>query len=146
MAKEVEAQIENAAQVIGYTDGGYEWTTVHTEAADQVKFDTIGDTIIGIYAGHELIYPDPIKEPGEFFVQLKWTVPGGAIFMNAGYEMRKAYTITTYSDDGTPTVRDKIDVGSMTRSELMKLVDVGQASDMNSVRVDVATPHADYSA
>lgn len=142
MAKGTEvANPENAAIATGYADTGeYQWTTVHVEAADQLVFDTVGDLYIGIYAGHEIIYPDPDKEPGKFFIQLKWTDPQGAKFTNAGYELRNAYTETRYDGEGMPVVTDKIPVGSMTRNELMKLVDVDQASEMKSFRVDVAEP------
>lgn len=134
-----EAEVVNdAATVVGYDDSGYTWETVHTESPDQVVFDDLGDMLIGIYAGHEIIYPKPDEEPTKFFIQLRWTVPGGAVFVNAGYELRNAYTETTYDSDGRPTVTDKIDVGSMTRNELRKLVDVDQASEMKSYRVDVA--------
>lgn len=142
MAKGTEvANPEDAAIAMGYADSGeYQWTTVHVEAADQLVFDTVGDLYIGIYAGHEIIYPDPDKEPGKFFIQLKWTDPQGAKFTNAGYELRNAYTETRYDGEGMPVVTDKIPVGSMTRNELMKLVDVDQASEMKSFRVDVAEP------
>ena len=52
----------------GYEDGGYEWETTHTEAPDQILFDTVGDTYIGRYIAHEIIYPDPEKKPTEWFV------------------------------------------------------------------------------
>jgi hypothetical protein len=138
MAKEVDTV--DTAQVVGYADGDYEWTTVHTEAADQIKFDKVGDIYIGVYAGHEIIYPDALKGDTEsFYILLKWTDPQGAKFTNAGYELRNAYTVTTYDSEGRPTVTDKVALGSMTRNELMKLVDVDQASEMKSFRVDVAT-------
>lgn len=140
MAKGTEVEeTTDAAVAIGYADSSeWQWETVHVEAADQLVFDTPGDLYIGIYAGHEIIYPDPEKHPEEWFVQLKWTDPQGAKFTNAGYELRNAYTETTYNDEGRPTVTDKIPVGTMTRNELMKLVDVDQASPMKSFRVDVA--------
>lgn len=146
MAKGTEvATPEDAAVAIGYADSpDFQWDTVHTEAGDQLVFDTVGDLYIGIYAGHEIIYPD-VNNPDpdkakKWFVQLKWTDPEGAKFTNAGYELRSAYTSTVYADDGTPVVTDKIAIGSMTRNELKKLVDVDQASEMKSFRVDVA-PH-----
>lgn len=147
MAKESQvAVIDEAATAIGYADSAeFEWETAHVEAADQVTFDTIGDLLIGVYAGHEIIYPDPDKEPSKFFIQLKWTIPGGAVFTNAGYELRNAYTETRYDEAGLPVVTDKIAIGSMTRNEMKKLVDVDQQSEMKSFRVDVAKPrnHAD---
>lgn len=142
---EIAEATDVAAQVFGYDDAGYEWETHHVESPDQVVFDTIGDTLIGIYAGHELIYPDPDKKPTEFFVQLRWTIPTGSVFVNAGYELRNAYTTTVYDNEGRPTVTDKVAIGSMTRNELMKLVDVDQNDPMKSYRVDIAKPrNADH--
>lgn len=142
MAKESQvAVIDEAATAVGYADSPeFEWETAHVEAADQITFDTIGDLLIGIYAGHEIIYPDPDKDPTKFFIQLKWTVPGGAVFTNAGFELRNAYTSTVFNAEGSPVVTDKIPTGSMTRNELKKLVDVDQQSEMKSFRVDVAKP------
>jgi hypothetical protein len=134
------AEMEDAAQAVGYADSGeYQWETVHVEAADQLVFDTLGDKYIGVYAGHEIIYPEPDKNPDKWFVKLNWTDPDGAKFTNAGYELRNAYTETTYDSEGRPVVTDKIPVGSFTRNELMKLVNVDQASEMKSFRVDVAS-------
>lgn len=139
MAKGTELDTVDGATALGYQDSSeYEWATVHTESPDQVKFDTVGDLLIGLYAGHEIIYPDPEKDPSDFFIQLRWTIPTGSVFVNAGYELRNAFTTTVYDSDGRPTVTDKIEVGSMTRVELKKLVDVDQASEMKSYRVDVA--------
>lgn len=138
MAKGTEVE----TTFVGYdpaTFDNVQWETAHVEAADQVSFDSIGDMLIGIYAGHELIYPDPDTEPTKFFVQLKWTIPGGAVFTNAGYDLRTAYTSTVYDSEGKPTVTDKIAIGTMTRNVLMKLVDVDQASEMKSFRVDTTT-------
>ena len=146
MAKGTEIEEVQAATAVGYSAndldylGEFAWETVHTESPDQVVFDEVGDLLIGIYAGHEIIYPDPEKSPGDWFVQLRWTIPTGAIFTNAGYELRNAFTTTVYDNEGRPTVTDKIALGSMTRVELMKFVDVDQASQMKSFRVDVARP------
>jgi hypothetical protein len=149
--KTAEIDTVDAAQVVGYQDdGSYQWETVHVEAADQIVFDTAGDLYIGVYAGHEIIYPnvnDPNpKKAAEWFVQLKWTDPAGAKFTNAGYELRNCYTETTFDAEGRPTVTDKIPVGSMTRNELMKFVDVDQQDLMKSFRVDVARRNADNPA
>lgn len=143
------AEVEEAAQVIGYDPAEFdesEWTTVHVEAADQLVFDVPGDTYIGAYAGHEIVYPEPDKDPSKFFIQLKWTDPTGAKFTNAGYELRNAYVEITFDADGTPTVTDKIPVGAVTRNELRKFKDVDQPSEMKSFRVDVRTRNADHSA
>lgn len=140
------AEVQNAAAIVGYDPSEFEWTTVHTESPDQVVFDAIGDTLVGVYAGHEIIYPDPVKDPGKWFVQLRWTIPGGSVFANAGYELRNAYTKTTYDSEGLPTVVDKVPVGAITRTELMKFIDVDQASPMKSFRVDVARRDANSQA
>ncbi len=147
MAKGTDvAEIYDAAEVVGYSEADFQEfgtpETVHVEAGDQLVFDVIGDVYIGKYAGHEIIYPDqnnpdPIKAR-KWFIQLHWTDPQGAKFTNAGYELRTAYTEITMTDDGRPVVTDKIAVGSMTRNELMKLVNVDQASEMKSFRVTVA--------
>jgi hypothetical protein len=132
-------EYQEAAQLVGYADSPeYEWVTVHTEAADQVVFDVPGDIYIGIYAGHEIIYPKVDRQ--EWFLQLHWTDPAGAKYANAGYELRNAYCNITYADDGSPIVTDKIAPGSMTRNELRKLVDIDKPSEMRSFRIDVAAP------
>lgn len=137
-SKEI-AEVAEAAVVIGDSPEGIEWETAHVEAATQLKFDAVGDTLIGRYAGHEIIYPEPEKNPDKFFIQLKWTLLSGeAVFVNAGYELANAYTTTVFSSDGTPTVTDKYPIGSWTKNELRKLVDVDQASPMKSYRVEVA--------
>lgn len=146
MAKGTEMETVEAATAVGYSPaeleamGDFQWETVHTESPDQVVFDEVGDLLVGTYAGHEIIYPDPEKSPFDWFVQLRWTIPTGAVFTNAGYELRNAFTTTVYDNEGRPTVTDKIDPGSITRVELMKFVDVDQASEMKSFRVDVARP------
>ena len=144
MAKGDIAEIQDAAQVVGFDPSilaDYEVETVHVEAGDQLVFDTIGDLYIGSNAGHEIVYPEAQKVDGDrskFFIQLKWTDPAGSKFTNAGYELTQAYVEIKYADDGTPTVTDKIPVGSLTINELKKLVDVDQASEMKSFRVSVA--------
>jgi hypothetical protein len=133
-------EYQEAAQIVGYADSPeYEWVTVHTEAADQIVFDVPGDTYIGIYAGHEVIYPEPGNSE-KWFIQLRWTDPAGAKYANAGYELRNAYCDIRPTEDGFLVVTDKIPVGSMTRNELRKLVDVDKPSEMRSFRIDVAAP------
>lgn len=152
MAKGTEvAEVEEAAQLVGYSEADFaafgEAETVHVEAADQIVFEVPGDLYIGLYVGHDIIYPDPEKEPTKWFIQLKWTDPEGAKFTNAGYELRNTYVKVTFDQDGIPHTEDKIPPGSMTRNELRKLVDVDQPTEMKSFRVDVARPrNADHSA
>lgn len=140
MAKGTEVVMpEEVATVLGESPEGIEWETHHVEAATQVKFDNVGDKLIGKYAGHDVIYPDPEKHPEKFFIQLKWVLHSGeAVFVNAGYDLANAYTTTTYDTDGTPTVKDKVELGVWTATELRKLVDVDQNDPMKSYRVDVA--------
>lgn len=152
MAKGQEVDtVQDAPVAIGYSDADFaaygEVVTVHVEAADQIVFEVPGDLYIGMYAGHEIVYPDPEKDPTNFFIQLKWTDPEGAKFTNAGYELRNTYVEITYDSTGKPTVTDKIPLGSMTRNELRKFVNVDQPTEMKSFRVDVSKPrNADNSA
>jgi hypothetical protein len=141
MAKaEVAEIVSQGAQTVGYDPSEFEWETIHVEAPDQVEFTEIGDKLIGRYAGHEVIYPDPAKKPEEFFIQLRWTIPTGSVFVNAGYELRNIYTETTYDSEGRPSVTDKVALGTMTVNELKKFVDVDQNDPMKSYRVDIAKP------
>lgn len=144
-----EVETVEAAQVIGYDPAQFDnsqWVTVHVEAADQLIFEVPGDTYIGVYAGHELIYPDPEKEPTKYFIKLNWTDPDGAKFTNAGVELRNTYVEIALDSNGTPTVTDKIPVGTLTRNELRKFKDVDQPSEMKSFRVDTMARNADNSA
>lgn len=151
MPKSDVLKVEEAKEVIGFSEAEFEAfgtpETIHVEAADQLVFEDPGDLYIGVYAGHEIVYPDPEKDPTNFFIQLKWTDPNGAKFTNAGYELRNTYVEIVYDSDGKPTVTDKVPLGSMTRNELMKFVNVDQPTDMKSFRVDIARPrNADHSA
>lgn len=140
MAKgtEVATPVE-VAQVLGEAPENIEWETAHVEAATQIKFDNVGDKLIGKYAGHDLIYPEPDKHPEKWFIQLKWVLASGeAVYVNAGYDLANAYTQTTYDADSIPTVTDRIPLGTWTATELRKLVDVDQNDPMKSYRVDVA--------
>lgn len=142
MAKGTDLDTVEDAAVIGYEDSPeYQWDTVHIEAGDQIVFEESGDKYIGIYAGHEIIYPDPEKKPLEFFVQLHWTDPQGSKFTNAGHELTVAYVDLTYNADGSlASHTDKVPIGSMTRNEMVKTVDTGKNDPMKSFRVDVARP------
>lgn len=150
MAKGTEVETVDGASAIGYADSpDFEWETAHVEAGDQVVFDAIGDLLIAVYAGHEIIYPDMEKTPLEFFVQLHWTVPGGSVFANAGHDLTVAYVELAYNADGSLASHiDKVAPGSMTRNEMRKTVDTGKNDPMKSFRVDVAKvkPRADNSA
>jgi hypothetical protein len=153
MAKGTEIENTDGPDIIGYLPVQVEnmkWETSHVEAGDQVVFERIGDTLIGVYAGHDLIYPDsgnadPVKA-AKWFIKLSWTIPDGSVFTNAGYELRQAYVSVTLDDNRRPVVTDRIPVGSMTRTVLMKTVDVDQQDPMKSYRVDVAPSNGQASA
>jgi hypothetical protein len=136
---------EEGPRTVGYDETQFEWDTIHEEAPDKMSFDTAGDKYIGEYLGHELIYPSP-DDPNparaaEWFIVLKWRDPEGTKVTNAGYELRTTYVNVTVNDDGSVAAHeDRIPVGSMTRTELIKLVDVKQQEPMKSYRVDVARP------
>lgn len=138
MAKQDQPQ-DTSTSKVGYDESQFEWETVHEEAPDQLIFEDKGDTYVGVYEGHEIIYPEA-DEPDKFFIQLKWRDPDGLKVTNAGYELRNTYTETKFNDDGKPVVTDRIPVGTMTRNVLVKTVDVNQASPMKSFRVDTAKP------
>lgn len=99
------------------------WVNVHEEAADQLVFDTIGDEYIGMYTGSEEIAPDE-DSPEDTFTQLRFRDDDGAKVVNAGFELKKAFS--------------KIEPHTRVRITLVKFVDVGQPSPMKSYRVDVA--------
>lgn len=142
MASKPEKAVETqeTSSVVGYDAAAYEWETVHAEAPDQVVFETPGDCYIGLYIGYEIIYPDPEKDPEKFFIQLKFVDPDGAKVINAGYDLRRAYVSITYDTDGRPEVKEVIPPQTVTRNTYMKDVDVDQASEMRSFRVDQAKP------
>lgn len=122
MAKQEVAQ--TGPSTVGYADTGFEWTTVHHEAGTQITFDEIGDTFIGIYTGMDTV--NFVDRDGEekSFTQINWRVGDESFVTNAGYDL-----VVAYKD---------VPANSMTRTQLLKLVDVNQASPMKSYRVDVA--------
>lgn len=133
---------ENPATV-GYKAEDYQWETVHEEAPDQLIFDTIGDTYIGEYVGHDLIYPEGDGAPEKWFIQLRWRDHEGIKTTNAGYELQTTYVeVQTDNNGHVISTKDLIPPHTMTRTILAKLVDVGQASKMKSFRVDTAKNRA----
>jgi hypothetical protein len=119
-------------QVVGFSDEGFEWETVHTEQADQITFDAIGDTLVAIYLGQELIEFEDKRTSGDGptggvmrdFVQLKFLLPGNnPAAVNAGYDLLQAFK--------------SIPTNHMVRVTYLKDVDVDQQSPMKSYRVDV---------
>jgi hypothetical protein len=137
MAKGTDT-VTDVPGVIGFNEADYVWENVHEEAPDRLSFDTVGDKLIAEYLGHELVYPEE-TEPTKWFVVLKWRDNDSTKVVNAGYELRTAYVDVTVNDDGIVTeTKDKIPPGTVTRNELVKLVDVDQASPMKSYRIDVA--------
>jgi hypothetical protein len=114
----------NGPQTVGYSGEDFEWENIHEEAPDQLVFDTLGDTYIGEYLGMDLIeFEDRAGQPQEFW-QLRFRDGNGVKVLNAGYELRETYK--------------EIPTGTITRTQLMKFVDVGQQSPMKSYRVDRA--------
>ena len=137
MAKAKEIATEGTPETVGYDPSEYEWDTVHTEAPDQLEFTTKGDTYIGKYEGHEIIFTSPETDPDEWFLQLKFSDPDGTKVLNAGYELRT--TFVDISGEGrSVTGKDMIAPGTVTRIQLRKLVDIGQPSPMKSYQVDTA--------
>lgn len=123
-SKEVAKADMTEAQVVGYNPDDFEWETVHTEAPNQVTLDTIGDTFIGEYLGPEVIkFIDKDGEPAQF-TQLRYRVHDEIFVINAGYDLLQAYK--------------DVPKGTITRTQLRVLVDVGQPSPMKSYRVDWA--------
>lgn len=136
MAKGTDTVVD-VPGVVGFNEEDYVWENVHEEAPDQLVFDTIGDKYIGKYEGHDVIYPEA-ADPSKWFIQLRWRDNDGLKVTNAGYELRSAYVDIGEDDDGKLVTTDRIPPGTVTRNELVKLVNVDQASPMKSYRVDVA--------
>jgi hypothetical protein len=133
MAKQAEvAPTTTEAQVVGFTDAEFEWENVHLEQPDQITFDTIGDTLIAIYLGQEVIeFEVEDRATGEklprSFTQLRFLLPGNnPAVVNAGYDLLQAFK--------------SVPANHMVRVAYMKDVDVDQQSPMKSYRVDVGRP------
>jgi hypothetical protein len=120
-----------APSTVGFTDvENVQWETVHTEQPDQITFDTIGDTLVAIYLGQQVIdFEVEDKKTGEItpqsFTQLMFMLPGdNPAVVNAGYDLLVAFK-------NVPNNR-------LVRVAYLKDVDVNQQSPMKSYRVDVA--------
>lgn len=114
--------------VVGYDESQFEWETVHEEAPDQIIFEEIGDTYIGMFLGAEEITFTDKNGENQTFTRLRFRDNDGLKVINAGYELREAYA--------------KIPPPVVTRTELKKKVDVGQEKPMLSYRIDQAKPKA----
>lgn len=104
-----------------------EWETVQTEAGDQVEFNEIGDTFVGLYVGYDNIeFEDPKHGPQEFR-QLHFRGlddPENQLYdINAGYRLRQA--------------SEKLTPGQVVRIVYVKDLPTGEASDMKEYRIDV---------
>lgn len=111
------------AETIGYDPSQFEWENVHEEAGDQVVFEEIGDTYVGEYLGMRVIeFTDKKTGEPKSFIQLSFRDPSGPKVINAGYELAQIY--------------ESIPAHTMTKTMLANKIDVGQASKMNSFRVD----------
>lgn len=119
-----KSQTEEIVASAGYDDSDYEWENVHEEAPSQVILDTVGDKFTGLYTGKELIEFDDNKGEHNEFWQYRFRVHSELFVMNGFYELDIAMK--------------EIPSDSMVRITLVKFVDVGQASKMKSIRVDVA--------
>jgi hypothetical protein len=133
MAKATQEVAQTETQVVGFDADGIEWQTVHTEQPDQITFDTIGDTLVAIYLGQQVIEFENKRVPGDGpsggqmqeFTQLMFMLPGNnPAVVNAGYDLLVAFK-------NVPTNR-------LVRVQYLKDVDVDQQSPMKSYRVDVA--------
>ena len=133
MAKATQEVAQTETQVVGFDTEGIEWQTVHTEQPDQITFDTIGDTLVAIYLGQQVIEFENKRVPGDGpsggqmqeFTQLMFMLPGNnPAVVNAGYDLLVAFK-------NVPTNR-------LVRVQYLKDVDVDQQSPMKSYRVDVA--------
>jgi hypothetical protein len=130
MAKGTEVDIPTAATVEGLPDEGFEWQTVHVEAARTIALDEVGDLYIGELATMEWIDPMDENRPDERFLQIKFKDQQGITAINCGYELR-----TYFDANGV--------VGYIYRIELKRKVEVGRPSPMLSYRIDVAKPAVD---
>jgi hypothetical protein len=130
-----EVDVVEAAQVVGMADVGFEWDTVHVEAARQISFDTDGDVYIGRLVECEWIDPQDPKRPGDLFLQAKFEDPDGVSAINCGYELRSFFAP---SDDDGQNVIDTAKYGFIFRIERRRTVDVDQASPMVSFRIQQA--------
>lgn len=127
-----EIEVPNQEQIVGIPDVGFEWETVHVEAARQISFTDDGDIYIGLLVECEWIDANSAKpdEPEDLFLQAKFEDPDGVSAINCGYELRTYFA-----------PRDEIDkslYGYVYRIERRRTVDVGQASDMVSFRIQRA--------
>jgi hypothetical protein len=123
-SNEVETVV--APEITGYDPDQFVWETVHTEAADVLAFETIGDTLVAEYLGQEIInFEDKRTGDPESFVQLHFKLPNNELVnINAGYDLVQAFK--------------GVAPNTMVRVQYLKAVDVGQQSPMKSYRVDQA--------
>lgn len=105
------------------------WTTEKDETPDRMVFDTPGDVYVGYFTGMVTITP----EEDEPFEQVQWrdyAAPHAPKCTNAGYQLVQAYK--------------NVPIGALTRTTLLKTVDVKQASPMKDFRVEVAQNEPGY--
>ena len=118
----------STSSALSLPDEGFQWETVHTEAATQLTFDTVNDTFIGLYIGQEEIVFTNKKGLEDDFTQLNFLVGDEPYAINAGYDLLRGMK--------------NVPPNTFVRIQLRKLVDVGQQSPLKSYRVDVAGPGA----
>lgn len=124
MARGTEVDTVESPQVVGYDATGVEWENIKEESPDQITLDVLGDTLIAIYKGTDIIEFENNKGEAQSFKQHRLRLPSGPAVINGSYELDAIF--------------EKMPVDSMFRLQLLKLVDTGQQSPMKSYRVDVA--------
>jgi hypothetical protein len=130
MAKSTDVDVVNGPVAIGMDDAGFEWETVHVEAARIIGFDLPGDTYIGVLRELEWIVPDKDK-PAETFLQAKFEDQEGITAINCGAELEAYFT--------------DAELGYAYRIQMVKFVDTGKKDPMKSFRIDRASVPVDAS-
>lgn len=70
-----------------------EWESVTEGARPMVSFETIGDTLIGTYAGTQVVTPENGDDPWTQYlfddVKMPAELAGENVAVNAGYDLRR---------------------------------------------------------
>lgn len=127
MAKGTEADFVEGPASIGLDDVGFQWETVHVEAARIIGFDMPGDKYVGVLREKEWIVPDKDK-PDDTFLQAKFEDSDGITAINCGAELEGYFA--------------EADLGYAYRIVMVKFVDTGKKDPMKSFRIDRAAAPA----